>query len=175
MKILVVYKSKTGFTKKYAQWIARDLSADIHEYASVDKKMLGKYDIIIYGGSLYAVGINGKKLITQNLDILKNKKVIVFAVGASPYREEIINEIRDNNFSKEEQKTIQFYYLRGGFHYHRLPLFDKILMNLLQLKLKWKKVLTPDEKGMLSAFKMPVDFTRKQNIQEIINHVHSLL
>lgn len=173
--MLVVYKSKTGFTKKYAEWIAQELSADIYEYIKVNENMLGIYDIVIYGGSLHVVGINGKKLITQNLDNLKNKKLIVFAVGASPYRLEIVNEIRDRNFSEEEQRYIHFYYLRDGFNYNKLPFFDKILMKLLQLKLKWKKVLTPDEKGMLNAFKMPADFTRKQNVQEIISHVHSLL
>jgi len=100
--------------------------------------------------------------------------VIVFAVGASPYREEIVNEVRDKNFSKEEQKYIHFYYLRGGFNYTRLPIFDKILMKLLYLKLKRKKVLTPDEKGMLNAYKKPADFTRKDNIKEIISYVRSL-
>lgn len=27
MKSVVIYKSKTGFSKKYAQWIAKELSA----------------------------------------------------------------------------------------------------------------------------------------------------
>lgn len=174
MKTLVVYKSKTGFTKKYAEWIAQELSADIYNHAEVNKKILGKYDMIIYGGSLHAVGIEGMKLITHNLDILKGKKVIVFAVGASPYREEIVNEVRDKNFSKEEQKYIHFYYLRGGFNYTRLPIFDKILMKLLYLKLKRKKVLTPDEKGMLNAYQKPADFTHKDNIKEIVTYVRSL-
>ncbi len=174
MKIIVLYKSKTGFTKRYAEWIANDLSADIYDYAMYNQKMLGNYDMIIYGGSLHAVGIEGKKIITGNLELLKGKKVIVFAVGASPYREEIVNEVRDKNFSEEEQKYIQFYYLRGGFNYHKLPLFDKMLMKLLQWKLKWKKVLTPDEKGMLNAYKKPVDFTRRENIKEIVSYVQSL-
>jgi menaquinone-dependent protoporphyrinogen IX oxidase len=70
MPILVVYKLKTGFTKKHAEWIARELSADIYEYAKVNKKMLIDYDIVIYGGSLHALGIEGKKFITNNFDIL---------------------------------------------------------------------------------------------------------
>lgn len=174
MKCLVIYKSETGFTKKYAEWIAGDLSADIHEYANVNQKMLSRYDVVIYGGSLHAVGISGKKFITQNLDFLKNKRVIVFAVGASPYRKEILDEVRDKNFSEEEKKIIHFYYLRGGFNYHKLPFLDKILMKLLHLKLKRKKVLTADEKGMLNAFKQPVDFTRKENITELVSYVQSL-
>lgn len=174
MNILVVYKSKTGFTRKYAEWIARELSGEIHSYTKISKKMLENADIVIYGGSLHAVGIEGIKLITQNLDVLKEKEVIVFAVGASPCRDRLVDEVRDKNLSKEEQKYIHFYYLRGGFNYHKLPLFDKILMKLLQWKLNRKKELTPDERGMLNAYKKPVDFTCKENIKEIVSYVQSL-
>ncbi|MFW6148833.1 MAG: flavodoxin domain-containing protein [Atribacterota bacterium] len=174
MNVLVTYKSKTGFTKKYAEWIARELSANIIECVGIKREILSNYEVIIFGGSLHAVGIEGKKLITQNIDILKNKNLIVFAVGASPFRKEIVTEIINKNFSQEEQKYIHFYYLRGGFNYNKLPFFDKILMKLLQLKLKRKKALTPDEKGMLNAYKKPVDFTRKENIKKIITHVRSL-
>ncbi len=35
MKTIVIYKSATGFTKKYAQWIAEALSADLFAVADV--------------------------------------------------------------------------------------------------------------------------------------------
>ena len=104
MKAVVIYKSKTGFTKKYAEWIAEDLLADIFDVSKVTINMLTEYDTIIYGGSLHAVGINGVKLITQNIDKLKDKKIVVFATGASPSREDVINEVRDKNFTLNATK-----------------------------------------------------------------------
>lgn len=56
MKIVVIYQSKTGFTKKYAEWIAKTLSADIFEAEKVNIHILETYDTIIYGGSLHIVG-----------------------------------------------------------------------------------------------------------------------
>lgn len=175
MKAVVIYKSKTGFTKKYAEWITEDLSADIFDVSKININMLNEYDTVIYGGSLYAVGINGVKLITQSIDKLKDKKIVVFATGASPSREEVINEVRDKNFTKEQQKYIKFFYLRGGFNYSKLNLFDQILMTLLKWKIKSKKQeeLTTDEIGMLAVYDKPVNFTRKENIAEIINYVNS--
>ena len=85
MKTVVIHKSKTGFVKKYAEWIAEELSADIFEASKVTSDMLTAYEIVIYGGGLYAVGINGVKLIKQNLDELKNKKVIVFFISFSKF------------------------------------------------------------------------------------------
>ena len=126
---------------------------------------------MIYGGGLYAAGINGVKLITQNFSRLKGKKLIVFATGATPVREETTAEIRNKNISGEQQKHIQFFYLRGGFDYSKLTAFDKVLMTLLKWNLKRKKELTLDEKGMLAAYSTPVDFTKKKYIAELISSV----
>jgi len=175
MKNIVIYKSKTGFTKKYAEWIAEDLSADIFDVSKVTMSILTSYDTIIYGGSLYAGGIIGVKLIKENINKLKDKKVVVFATGASPLREDVINEVRNKNFTKEQQEDIKFFYLRGGFNYSKLNPFDKFLMILLKWKIKNKKEeeLTNDEIGMLTAYDKPVDFTMKKNIERIITYVNS--
>ncbi|WP_160687692.1 flavodoxin domain-containing protein [Clostridium sp. C2-6-12] len=175
MKTVVIYKSKTGFTKKYANWIAEDLAADIFEVSKVNINMLDKYDTIIYGGSLYAVGIIGVGLIKKNISKLKDKKLVVFATGASPSRDNVIREVIDKNFTEKEQENVKVFYLRGGFNYKKLNLFDKFLMNLLKWKIKSKKrqELSPDEIGMLAIYDKEVDFTDRKNIDKIIRYVNS--
>jgi len=176
MKTVVIYKSNTGFVKKYAEWIAEELAADIFDVSTVDSNTLTAYDTVIYGGGLYAVGINGVKYIKQNLHKLNDKKVIVFTTGMSPFREEAISEVKNKNFTLEEQKHIQFYYLRGGFDYSKLKPFYKVLMTLLKWKIKWKaknkKEITPDERAILASYAKPVDFTSKKNIDQIITYVN---
>ena len=68
MKTVVVYKSISGFTKKYAEWIAEELEADLFRKEKINIAILLKYDIIIYGGSLHAVGISGVSIIKNNLN-----------------------------------------------------------------------------------------------------------
>lgn len=177
MKTIVIYKSKTGFVRNYAEWIAEKLSADIFEVSKVNINMLTTYDTVVYGGSLHAVGINGIKLITKNIDKLKDKRLVVFASGASPSNEEVIKAVMNNNFTPDQQKHIKFFYLRGGFNYNKLPPFDKVLMTLLswkiKIKKKQKKELIPDEIGMLAFLDKPVDFTKKKNIDEIVTYINS--
>lgn len=173
MKSVVIYKSKTGFSKKYAQWIAEELSADIFEVSKCNIESIETYDVVVYGGSLHAVGINGINFITKNFDKLKSKRIIVFATGASPARENVLNEVTNRNFTPEQQNYIKLFYLRGGFDYNKLGFVDKTLMTLLKLKIKNKKVLTPDEKGMLTAYDKPADFTKKENIKELIAYANS--
>lgn len=173
MKSVVIYMSQTGFTKKYAEWIAEELGADIFEVSEANADMLKNYDTIIYGGGLYAGGINGVKLITENISSLKDKKVIVFATGASMGRSKEINGVKDKNFTAEQQEHIKFFYLRGGFDYNKLNTFNKIIMTFLKWSLKMRGDRTPDEQGMLDAYDHPMDCTKKENIQELVAYANS--
>jgi menaquinone-dependent protoporphyrinogen IX oxidase len=175
MKTIVVYQSTSGFTAKYAAWIAEALGADLLPRSQASLDTLGKYDVIIYGGSLHAVGISGVDIIKDNLARLKNKKIIVFCTGASPAREGIVPEVLGRNFSPAEQQQLHFFYLRGGFDFNKLDLINRILMTLLKWKILLKKDRTPDEKGMLAAYARPMDFTRKENIGELPEHVRALI
>ena len=136
---VVVYRSISGFTKRYATWIAEDLKADLFDARNVNIEKLLEYDIIVFGGSLHAIGINGIKILKENISKLTGKKVVVFAVGASTCKENILEEIKSRNFSAEEHKAFKFFYLRGGFVYNKLDLTNKILMTLFRVRIKLKK------------------------------------
>lgn len=171
MNPIVIYSSKTGFVKKYAEWIAEELSVEALPTEKVRSDDLVKFDTIIFGGGLYAGGINGIKLIKKNLNRLEGKKIALFCTGASPGREHEIDEVWDKNFTKEEQEKMGLFYLRGGFDFDKLGLKDKVLMKLLKKKLESKKELTEDEAGMLAAYDEPADFTDKNNIKDLIDFV----
>ena len=49
--IAVVYCSRYGSTKQYAQWLAEDLGADLYDVRRVYKEKLETYDTIVFGGA----------------------------------------------------------------------------------------------------------------------------
>ena len=171
-KILVVYKSKTGYTKKYSEWLSQELSCDIKENNMLALKDLAPYNTIICGGALYALGINGLSLIKNNFDGLKDKKLILFAVGATPPREKDLQKVWENNLTEEQRAVIHTFYCRGGFDYSKLSTGNKLLMNMMKKKLKSMKNPNEDALGMLEAFDKPVDFTDKQNIIPILELIN---
>lgn len=173
-KLAVIYRSKTGFTKNYAQWIAEELHCDLYQGEEVQVSTLQGYNTIIYGAGLYASGISGIKLITDNYEQLKSKRLLVFAVGASPVREETTEELRKNNFKGELYDKIHFYYLRGGFDYSRLSPLYRFLMTLKKLQLKLIKDKNSDVRGMIASYEHPLDFTNKKHIEPIIKEVLGL-
>ena len=172
-KVIVIYKTKYGSAKCYAQWIAEEVHGDLFERSQVSLNDILKYDTIIYGGSLYIVGILGISLIKNNYNKLKDKKVIVFSVGASPAHPEALNEVKNKNFTEEMKKQVQYFHFRGGFNYEKLNLIDKALMYFLKKKLEYKKFdrLTDDEKGMLASYNRPTDWTNKKSITPIVECV----
>lgn len=166
MKTIVAYKSKYGYTKKYAQWLAESLGCDVKENASLAD--VSGYDTIIYGGGIYAGRINGAKLITKNLEKLAGKKLVLFAVGSSVGRPEELGAFWEKALDKAVREQVPHFYMRGGFDYGRLGSVDRLMMNMLKKMLLKKDTLTEDDKGLLAAYETPVDFTDRENMEELL-------
>ena len=176
-KIVVIYKSKYGTTKKYAEMISKELNADLYEQNKITTKMLLNYDIIIYGGPLYAGGIPGIRLIKNSMPILENRKVILFTVGLSdPTDEENINNIRNGIkkvFTKQELEKIDIYHLRGGIDYTKLNFIHRNMMKILysQISKLPKEQLHGENKDFIETYGKVVNFVDKNTIKPIIEKV----
>ena len=68
-KTVVIYRSVYGYTKTYAEMIAEELTCDLRESSEISPDDLLSYDTIIYGGGLYAIGINGINLLKKNYEL----------------------------------------------------------------------------------------------------------
>ena len=174
MKCLVTYKSKTGFSKKYANWISEELNADLFKIDDIKIDRMLEYDVIIHCGGIYVGGILGSNYIKKNLDKLKDKKVIFVAVGATIKCNEAHEEILNRNFKKEIQDKIKLYLVRGGLDYKNMTKLDRFLMFLLVKSIKAKKENNDEEaKALVATYGKTVDFTNKNSIKSIIEEVKS--
>ena len=170
--IAIIYKSKYGSTKKYAQWIAEEAKADLFECSDIGAEKLMKYDTIVYGGGLYASGIIGISTITKNFENLKDKRIIVFTVGiASTDREEIFIPIIEKNFTEEMREKIKFFHLRGGINYKKLGLMHKSMMAMVKTSTSKKssQELSEDDRELLATYGKKVDFTDKNSIKPLLS------
>jgi len=174
MGTIVVYKSISGFTKKYAGWIAEELGVPCVELGDFRRQAVADGDVVVFGGSLHAVGINGYRRFSRLVASRKLKQLVVFAVGATPAREGVEEVIWAGNFPENEARDIRLFYLRGGFDYGKLDWSNRLLMKLLKAKLKLRKRRGPDEEGMLKAYDRPLDVTKKENVAELVAYVKGL-
>lgn len=162
MKRIVVYKSQTGFTAKYANWIAEELGCEAVELKKAKKIEWSNYDTIIYGGWIMANMINGyNKIAALNLP-----NVVVFGVGMSVPSEVVFNQIAEqNNVPKDK-----FFYFEGGYNPKKINFLQKMMMNMIKKSIEKKEEKTEEDFYMLETFKGK-DNTSKEAIRPLINSV----
>ena len=110
-KGLIIYQSKYGATKKYAPWLADAAGFDLVETPKAESRILRDYDRIVLCGGIYASGIAGLAFLRKNRQALEGKKTAVFCVGASPYDEKALKEVKEHNL-KDDLKEIPLFYGR---------------------------------------------------------------
>lgn len=162
---LIIYKSKTGFTKKYADWILEEVPCSITAYGKLKKEDIDKHDIIIYGAGVHAGLIPGLKKIKKLVDFDK-KKVIIFATGAAPNAEELVRPIIDNNLADCKSK-VDFFYFESGINYENMGFFSKGLMKTFSKILNAKKDKTEEEKAMSERIMSSFDNTKREYIEPL--------
>lgn len=176
----VIYKSKYGSTKKYAEWIGEELECDVLDTGSVSADTLKKYDTIIYGGGLFAGGVNGFNLITKNFDAVRDKNLILFTVGlADPNDTENTDHIKGGikkAVSPELFDKMKIFHLRGGIDYSNLGVVHKAMMAMLvkTMKSKDESELRDEDKLMLETYGQKVDFTDKESIKPLVEYVKAI-
>ena len=167
-RAVVIYQSKYGATKKYAQWLSEELLCDLIETKKATVEQIEKYDVIILGGGIYATRIAGISFLKKYYERLKNKRIIVFAVGASPYDEKAMAILKEKNF-KKELSHIPCFYCRGSWNEEIMSWKDRTLCNLLKKAVEKKDPSTyePWETGLMQAIGSNNDWTDKEYIKQI--------
>lgn len=124
-KVLVTYQSKTGFTKKYAEWIKEELNCDMKEIKEVKPEDVAAYDLIIHGGWLMAGMISGLEKIRG----MNPKKLVVFGVGFTKKGEKDAEVIEANKLG-----DTPFFYMEGGTNPEKMGFFAKFVMKTVTKK-----------------------------------------
>ena len=163
---VVIYKSKYGSTERYAQWIAQELGAPIFEAAQIKPAQLASYDVVVYGGGLYAGGINGVGLVTKN----PCKSLVVFTVGLADPGITDYSEVLKRNLPGDALAKTKVFHLRGGIDYQKLGLAHKGMMAIFRKATAKKDTaqLSGEEKAIIETGGKSVDFTDKETIAPIV-------
>ncbi len=84
MKPAIIYFTKWGATRQYAEWIAEALpNIDLIDANRADPNP-SPYDVIIIASRVFMGKIAANSFLASKWDILKDKKVYLLVVGVSP-------------------------------------------------------------------------------------------
>jgi len=169
-KIVVVYKSKYGTTKRYAEWVAEALGAPLFESAEIKSSQLNDYDVVVYGGGLYAGIVDGAKLVTENF----SKTLVLFTVGLFDPKVTDYAPILAKTFKPEQ--NVKAFHFRGGIDYTKLNFLHKGMMAFVKREADNKRPdqRTSNDASIIETYNKEVDFSDKATIEPLVEYVKSL-
>ncbi len=170
MSKIVIYQSKYGSTKAYAQWIAEELGCEAMDAKKVKIEDLAAYDTIVYGGGLYAEVIAGVTLITKNFDKLKEKNLFVYSTGITPldcydYYDKLVLE---KNFKPYMLEKIKVYHFLGKMVMDELSLVHRTALKSLKKLMSRKENPTEMEKLLVELCDADGDFSDRTAIAALV-------
>lgn len=168
MKSIVIYNSQTGFTKRYAEWIAEASGADCVELSAAKKKDLTSYEAIVFGGWACAGSISKIGWFKGNMDKWADKKLIAFCVGGSPIDNPEMEAALKKMFNEADRSKAEIFYCPGGFNYERMSAPSKLMMKMFIKTLKAKKDKTGAEQVMIKMISSSYDISDKKYIEPIL-------
>ena len=152
MSRVIIYKSKTGHTERYAKMLSEELDIPCYSYKEAK---VSDNDKVIFLSYIYASKIMG---LSKALNKYNIKAII--AVGALAYSKDYVNTLKQtNNIDKP------FFYLRGGIDYSKLNFIFRKFLPIIG------KDIAKDDKELLNLFKNGGDFVTKDNLKDVIKHL----
>lgn len=175
-KVLIVYKSKTGFTKKYAEMIKTEVECAIADYKNVTSKVMSEYQVIVFGSRAHAGRIDGYQKAKKMFQASGAEHFLLFVTGAAPNdQEQVIEEFWKQNLSKTEWKNIPHFYMQAGLCYEKMSFGDKLMMKGAASMLKKKKEKNAYEQEFERAIAGSYDISSREYIEPLVSCLKDML
>lgn len=174
MKTLIIYTSQTGFTKKYADWLAQKTGGDLLDLKDAQKKndaFFEGFEAIVYGGWVMAASVVKVKWFLNRAASWKGKKLAIYCVGGSPNDNPDVEVMLKNMLTDEQREYIRAFYCQGGFNYERMNAPSRLAMKMFVSALKKKKDPTEEEKIMTEMVAKSYDISDEKYLEPVIEYL----
>lgn len=167
--IIIVYKSRTGFTKKYAEMIVKEINCPLVDHKAATAETLSKYDLVVFGSRAHAGRIDGYKKAKKLFEKSGIKNVILFVTGATPNSaKDMIEQFWSQNLTADEMKRFPHFYMPSGLCYEKMSFSDKMMMKAMASMMKKKKDKTPYERELEQSIASSYDISSPRFIEPLV-------
>ena len=173
VKQIVIYKSRTGFTKKYAKWLAQSLNCECIPQEDVGGERLSDYDVIIFGSSFRAGNVEELKWYKETI-LPFEKTNVLFVTGAMPPSSADAVKSIEQQLGKGEDREVKVFYLQSGLNYEAMNLGDKLMMKVFCKMMKSRKAHSEEEKALFEQMQKSFDVCEKANLEPMLNYIQGL-
>ena len=176
---IVIYTSKRGSTKQYAEWIAEDLGCEALPLSEANGLDLHDYGCVIYGGWIRGSGIVDFDKFSKMLDDQIMKHLLVFGVGFADETAENYAQVWGYSLGKIDPKNehrVIMYILGGRYDPAAVTGLDKFLMKTMRAVLLSGS--TTDAKSQANMMKERIDngcdLVKRENIASLVKDARKI-
>ncbi len=131
MKGIIIYKGKYGATRQYAYWLAASLSLPVINADEATPAQLADYELIILGSAVYIGKLAIGKWLEQNLKLLADKKLLLFAVcGMTVDSKDEQQKVIENNLEPAIRQATEVFFLPGRCVVAKLKWKDRLILKM---------------------------------------------
>jgi len=162
MSGIIVYRSSTGSTKEYADWIAEETGFSAHDSKNASIRW-ESIDTIVVGCPVIALKPALGGWIKKNWDQMKDKRVVLFTTSGADPANEPVQEWIDKSLPESIRSQIRTFPLPGRFDYARLKGISKALI--------WFAGKVLGNRDIKNQIENPVDGVAKENLTPLLDYL----
>ena len=167
-KIAVVYLSKCGHTKQYADWLHEDLDADLFLISSFNFTKVLEYKLVIFACGIYNDKLAIMDTIKKNIVSVPANKTMIMAVGwYTNDSKEAKQRIIEENYPDQFKGSVPLYIVNSGIDKKQINVGDKASLLVAQRNIEKKAGRSSDDINALAIIKGYSDQTSKDNLASI--------
>ena len=170
-KVAIVYTSKFGHTKQYADWLAAHMGkdeADVINVATFNPTQLLAYKLIVFASGVYGDKMPIMDFIKKNIMGISTAKTMVLAVSwYTNDSEEAIQKLTEENYPDQFKGKVPLYVVNSGIDKKKISVADKAKLLASQVMIEKKDGRSNDDINILAIMKGYSDPTAEENLDSI--------
>jgi len=164
----LIYSSRYGATRQYAEWIGQQLQIPAMDIDELYPGELERFDYLVLGTSVYIGKMLIKGWLHRHLEQLRSKQLVLFVVCGTPSSERQKQEqiVRDN-VPEGLIPLEKIFFLPGRLSIGELSWKDRLLLKMgarLEKDLVKKAAMSHD-----------IDGVKKENITGVVNGAKTIV
>lgn len=167
--IAIVYSSKCGHTKRYADWLKEDIDADVIALTSFTPGRMASYRLIIFACGVYGDKLSIMDFVKKNITNIPMQKTMVMAVSWYTNDSEEARQklIADNYPDQFKHNNVPLFVINSGIDKKLISPTDKVKLVAAKAMIDKKDGRTSDDINTLAIIKGYADQTSKDNLASI--------
>ncbi len=174
--LAVVYATKYGHTKQYADWMKEEAGADIFVSTSFTPTKALEYKAVVFAGGVYGDKILIMDWLKKNLGQVNVNKIIIAAVSwYCNDSEEAKARLIAENYPEQFKNVVPLVVINSGIDKKKTSVMDKAQLLAAQSAINKHEVRTADDINALAIIKGYSDSTSKDNLKSLTAAVQNIL